>query len=359
MTGLLDLSPNRFESGSVRCLFNADVDSARLNLPSCVAEFTQGARLVTLTLARFGPLESLFDGFVESLAEAALLLWPDWYAGAVPIDAGANLSEQALTDRFATRRIAQTARSVNAVWLKGALSACRAGRAPVQPQFSPATQVEQLSLALAESELVIAVCAEETAVPPDRLLGFARAVEWLAREAGAHVLAILPAPLADRPELDGISFGASRLGLTEPERRVGGDEQDERKHVVCPILGRPHPGSPGEQRLAEELARDAQLGALFQFNQRVITVFENRFLVDLLWTEGQVVVEIDGYGYHTTPSAFVADRQRDYELTFSGYLVLRLPHDFVVEDPRLALERIRDFVRFRRERPSIGSEVRP
>ena len=66
---------------------------------------------------------------------------------------------------------------------------------------------------------------------------------------------------------------------------------------------------------------------------------------------GRVVVEVDGYGWHSSPTAFAADRARDYELTLTGYLVLRLPHDFVVSDPALAAERVRDPVRFRRRRP--------
>jgi very-short-patch-repair endonuclease len=144
-------------------------------------------------------------------------------------------------------------------------------------------------------------------------------------------------------------------GPSEPDSqgRTGrsADAGDERKHLVSPILNRPHPASPGEQLLARHLARDHQLGRLFQFNQRLETIFSNRYLVDLVWADGRVVVEVDGYGWHSAPSAFHTDRQRDYELTVSGYLVLRLPHDLVMEDPERACDRIRDFVKFRRQNP--------
>lgn len=44
--------------------------------------------------------------------------------------------------------------------------------------------------------------------------------------------------------------------------------------------------------------------------------------VDLL-VEGRVVVEIDGFAYHSDAARFANDRRRDAELTALGYRVLR------------------------------------
>ena len=357
MAALLDSPPLfRFPAGSVRCLFSGDVAQARLSLADWVARADQDVRLVTIVLNGLGPIDALIQQFVDSLAETALLLWPDWYDGSMTPAAAANLSEQSLIDRMTTRRLTQTSRSISAAWLRGALALCRGGRAPVQPKFSAAQQVEQLSLALAEVELLIAVCVEDGDPAPSSLLGLSRGAEWLAREADAQVLVVLPGSLNDCRELDGISSGAMRWDRLEPEPGAEGERLEEDKQIV-PIVGRPHPGSPGEQLLAQELARDSQLGRLFEFNQRVKTLFDSRYLVDLLWAAGRVVVEIDGYGYHSTQAAFNADRHRDYELTLSGYVVLRLPHDFVVQDPRLALERVREFVEFRTKYPFVENEA--
>ncbi len=79
--------------------------------------------------------------------------------------------------------------------------------------------------------------------------------------------------------------------------------------------------------------------------------------MDLLWTAGKVVVEVDGYQHHGHRQAFSADRRRDYELTVSGYLVLRLPHDEVLDDVELAVEKIRDMVRFRQAHPLTERNV--
>ena len=72
--------------------------------------------------------------------------------------------------------------------------------------------------------------------------------------------------------------------------------------------------------------------------------------VDLLWARGRLAIEIDGYGSHGNRMAFMQDRHRDYELILSGFLVLRLTNDEIAEDLEKALEKIRDVVKFRRDR---------
>jgi very-short-patch-repair endonuclease len=63
-----------------------------------------------------------------------------------------------------------------------------------------------------------------------------------------------------------------------------------------------------------------------------------------MWTEGRLVVELDGYGSHGNRAAFMYDRHRDYELTLSGYTVLRLSNDEIAQDIEKAIEKIRDLV---------------
>ena len=190
-----------------------------------------------------------------------------------------------------------------------------------------------------------------------RLLGLARIAEWVARRTTSRVLVVLPASLAASNELDSISFAA----IHWPDHRKEGEEPSTNTSnlAIWPVVGRPHPCSPGEKLLAKHLARDEQMGGLFSFNVRARTRFGNEPLLDLLWPEGKVVVEVDGYQFHSNRQAFSADRQRDYELTVSGYLVLRLPHDEVIDDVALAVEKIRDLVHFRREHPFSRSHVDP
>jgi very-short-patch-repair endonuclease len=45
--------------------------------------------------------------------------------------------------------------------------------------------------------------------------------------------------------------------------------------------------------------------------------------VDFVWRDQRLVVEVDGYAYHRSPTAFETDRARDATLTAAGWRVLR------------------------------------
>jgi very-short-patch-repair endonuclease len=45
--------------------------------------------------------------------------------------------------------------------------------------------------------------------------------------------------------------------------------------------------------------------------------------VDFAWPDARLIVEVDGYGYHRSPSAFESDRERDVTLAIAGWQVLR------------------------------------
>lgn len=47
-------------------------------------------------------------------------------------------------------------------------------------------------------------------------------------------------------------------------------------------------------------------------------------LVDFVWRDSRVVVEIDGYRFHSSRAAFERDRLRDAELSASGFRVIRI-----------------------------------
>jgi very-short-patch-repair endonuclease len=213
-------------------------------------------------------------------------------------------------------------------------------------------QARQLSLALDPDELIVAL-ALERAEPADPLLAsFARAAEWLASKTEARVVAIVPHCLEGSLSVDPIAYDAFRLVALEPSA------PRESPALVFPVVGRPHPASDAEQALARALASDVELGALFEFNQRLTTVRRSNPKVDLVWRSGQVVVELDGWETHGNRWSFASDRHRDYELALSGYVVLRLTNDEVLLDPALALDKIRDVVRLRQsQHASAASNV--
>jgi very-short-patch-repair endonuclease len=69
------------------------------------------------------------------------------------------------------------------------------------------------------------------------------------------------------------------------------------------------------------------------------------YLVDFLWGESRIVVEVDGYEFHRGRASFEADRARDAELTALGYRVVRFTYRQVTEQPTLVASRTRALLR--------------
>jgi very-short-patch-repair endonuclease len=180
------------------------------------------------------------------------------------------------------------------------------------------------------------------------------ALEWIAQHLHGAVVALFPDLPPNNPPFDRILYGARQMmasvgaehGMSEPDATVTAAAEP----WIAPWRGLPHPLSEIEQRLAKVLGADAELASLFSFNQCVDTIRGSRPKVDLLWMEGRLVVELDGYGSHGNRAAFMYDRHRDYELTLSGYTVLRLANDEIAQDVEKAIEKIRDLVNLCRTR---------
>jgi very-short-patch-repair endonuclease len=55
--------------------------------------------------------------------------------------------------------------------------------------------------------------------------------------------------------------------------------------------------------------------------------------VDFLWRAERLVVEVDGFAFHSSASAFERDRRRDAALTAAGFRVLRVTWRQIVKEP--------------------------
>ncbi len=84
--------------------------------------------------------------------------------------------------------------------------------------------------------------------------------------------------------------------------------------------------SPAEQAF-RELIRNHDLPQP-QFN-----VYVEGELVDAVWPEHRLVVEVDGFGFHRTKRSFAADRRRDRKLVRAGWRVIRFTGDDVTDRP--------------------------
>ncbi|MGB5974484.1 MAG: DUF559 domain-containing protein [Nodosilinea sp.] len=322
-------------------------------------------RLVVQTWETLPQPNQLVTDILQTLAEAAHGIWPAWYSQDEPFLDEAT-AETTLLNQFKCLDLKRASQDICLPWLKQAVRACQTRRVPVLPEFSRSLQLSQLLLAIEPNHVVIVVVVADPAPAKHQLLSLAKAVQWLADKTQAPIALMLPEQMRNVPELDSVLYGTVSLAAAtavddgqSSADTIEGTANEEAKHILVPVRGRPHPFSPGEKLLAERLTRDAELGPLFQFNRTVRTVYDSAYLVDLLWADGQVVIEVDGYRYHSNTFAFSRDRHRDYELLISGYVVLRLPHDEVVSDVELTVEKIRDVVRFRRRQTRPISKVSP
>jgi very-short-patch-repair endonuclease len=64
------------------------------------------------------------------------------------------------------------------------------------------------------------------------------------------------------------------------------------------------------------------------------------YVVDFLWREHGLIVELDGYRYHRGRIAFEDDRARDVELKLLGFDVVRFTYRHVVDQPAWAFGRL-------------------
>jgi very-short-patch-repair endonuclease len=68
-------------------------------------------------------------------------------------------------------------------------------------------------------------------------------------------------------------------------------------------------------------------------------------VVDFLWPEQRLVVEVDGWEFHKDRASFASDRRRDIDLTLAGLTVARLTHDDVTHAEQDAAARVRALLR--------------
>jgi very-short-patch-repair endonuclease len=91
--------------------------------------------------------------------------------------------------------------------------------------------------------------------------------------------------------------------------------------------------SEAEERLLA-LIRSAELPEP-ELNVRI-----GRHEVDFLWRDRGLVVEVDGFRYHSSRDAFERDRLRDAELGAQGFTVMRITWRQIVGSPEAVVARI-------------------
>jgi Protein of unknown function (DUF559) len=75
-----------------------------------------------------------------------------------------------------------------------------------------------------------------------------------------------------------------------------------------------------------------------------VNVLVEGFLVDAVWAEAKLVIEVDSWEYHRDRSAFESDRARDRKLQLAGYRVIRITHRMLSKEPAAVANAIRSLL---------------
>jgi very-short-patch-repair endonuclease len=71
-----------------------------------------------------------------------------------------------------------------------------------------------------------------------------------------------------------------------------------------------------------------------------LNVMMDTYEVDFLWREQRLIVETDGFEFHSSRQQFESDRRRDAELAARGFTVIRITWRQLVDEPEAGLVRL-------------------
>lgn len=331
--------------GSIVAVDGVDLDAVRMASAE-LAPVPGARRLLFSGLQPAGSAAQVVEALLHQLARAALQLWPVWLDDAVFPAAGRDTLGSLAVSAIA-RSAAAAHREVLAPWLEKAALLALNGALPRVPGTPAETELSHLTRLVCPAGLVLVTQVPNMEPQAPQTAAFVHGLEWIARHSPGAVAALFPQPPAAGSVLERIRHGALRVAPDEPPDAI--DVQSSIDAIwLEPWRGAPHPMSEIEHRVWRLISADSELSPLFTCNETVETVRGSRPRVDLLWREGRLVVELDGYADHGRRSAFLRDRHRDFELALSGYTVLRLANEEVQQDCALAVQKIRDLVHHRR-----------
>lgn len=333
-------------------MFTEDAGSVRRGVVAESEQQVPSRTVVSVHWQQVPALDVELNHVLQAMAEAALELWPRWYA---TVDERFDRSHWPMAETECRLEEARVrVMGVSAAWFRRAWSACQSHQVPVVKTLSSAEQLRQLALAMDPGGPLVFLAVSSNDASPTRIHTLARAAEWLAQQTQSETILALPEEWSKHSELDVVSYDAIRwLAFDEGTAELP-LPSDRPRILIEPFIGHPHPSSQHEQRLHKWITQDAELSPLFQFNRKAVGHLGAAYCVDLLWPEGKLVVEIDGDD-HRSPSKFQHDRERDYRLLLAGYTVLRVTNDDVLRDTELVVERIRNVVRFKQSNESRGT----
>jgi very-short-patch-repair endonuclease len=324
-----------------------NLDAAWAGVDSWSEEKGDAGRIVACRWAVVPRLDVLLDDVVKTFAKVALADWPHWYGAALMNETSPPGFEQKLHLRHDLAAICRTRLNIVHPWLRWAAERCLHGEVPFSSENSRELQAAQLSLAVSPQNLAIVLCAEQHDAGGAAAL--VAAGEWFHRVTRAPVRLLVPHSWKGCDAIRRLSIAAEEIPDDVTVPKVAPAEPERLQVQVTPLTGLPHPNSPAEQELFERIMADEELAACLKFNQTIEVELLQKYRVDIVCQSLRIVIEVDGDDHRVSAAKYSDDCLRDYRLMLKGYVILRLPNHIVQADAELAMGRIRDVVRYRKQ----------
>ena len=344
----------RSPAGKILALGGVDSESLRFAFDQ-IDPNLEKRRVLFVKIEPASTINAIIDQILDLLAQTALSLWPLWFTDISFAECHCDAAGK-IAAGLKARKTAKEIGGVSPEWAETAVTLAIEGKPPRVVGTPAEIELKQLALTINRYRIVLLAdvsAAFEVGSNPNALV---YGLEWIAQHSNSSIIILFRQLPANKPPFDRILYRARQISGPEDElNRIRDDPAPAvaTKTWLVPWCGSPHPLSEIEQRLAKALGADVELGPLFRFNQIVKTARGSQPKVDLVWTDGRLIVELDGYGSHGNRLAFMYDRHRDYELTLSGYTVLRLANDEIEQDMQKTIEKIRDLVTLCRQRTDL------
>ncbi len=318
-------------------------------------DLTQAAAFETAQQGADGPAavvalpeDSLADvgRALTRLTKVVLALYPAWLPEAKGITGPAGAGQAAVVE--IARAMARRSPLYGPVLEALAVAALRGEKTARLPGVAQETIARVLGKlirsAYGRPQLILVLVA------PGQTDTTMRAAEhtalWLAQHLPANVWLCGPS-VALMPH---VSIQESPVRALEKAPEEQETDEPEPLPWASPLTGRPNPCSVIEQRLEAYLAAQSWSEGRTWNTSWHGGATENPILIDIMWEDEQLVVEIDG-PEHRAPLKFATDRRRDRLLQLAGFAVLRFTNSEVEADMALVASQIERFLTQRRAVP--------
>ena len=132
-------------------------------------------------------------------------------------------------------------------------------------------ELAQLCHAINPAGLILVFDFRSSRWPTDAL-ALIHTLEWIARMGSCGIVVLVKQLPPNCAPFDRILYGAKDVTTNANEQAVAQGRHPSLEPVwLGPVRGRPHPLSMEERRIAAALLQDPELGALFSFNQTLLS----------------------------------------------------------------------------------------